>query len=106
MMREGSFIEAYVSSPVEVCEQRDVKGFYARARAGELKGFTGVDDPYEAPLSPEITLETVENTPEQNANQIIRYLVDKGFLEDTTPKTNSHEHMYKVTVAGSSAPVV
>jgi sulfate adenylyltransferase len=106
MMREGSFIEAYVSSPVEVCEQRDVKGFYARARAGELKGFTGVDDPYEAPLSPEITLETVEHTPEQNANQIIRYLVDKGFLEDTTPKTNSHEHMHKVTVAGSSAPVV
>ncbi|MCU1272992.1 MAG: sulfate adenylyltransferase / adenylylsulfate kinase [Bryobacterales bacterium] len=106
MMREGTFIEAYVSSPVEVCEQRDVKGFYARARAGELKGFTGVDDPYEAPLSPEITLETVEHTPEQNANQIIRYLVDKGFLEDTTPKTNSHEHIYKVSAAGSSAPVV
>jgi sulfate adenylyltransferase len=105
MMREGGFIEVYVNSPVEVCEQRDVKGFYARARAGELKGFTGVDDPYEAPLSPEITLETVEHTPEYNANQIIRYLVDKGFLEDTTPKTNSQEHIYRVTVAGSS-PVV
>ena len=103
MMPDGAFIEAYVNSPVEVCEQRDVKGFYARARAGELKGFTGVDDPYEAPLSPEITLETVERTPEYNAQQIIRYLLEKGFLEEASPKTNSHGQANSVLAEGSSA---
>jgi sulfate adenylyltransferase len=82
MMRDGGFIEVFIDTPVEVCEQRDVKGFYARARAGELKGFTGVDDPYEPPLNPEITLQTTATTPEENARRIIRYLVDKGFLRE------------------------
>jgi adenylylsulfate kinase-like enzyme len=58
-----------------------VKGFYAKARAGEIKGFTGVDDPYEAPANPELTLPTANRTAEENAREIIRYLVDQGFLE-------------------------
>ena len=82
MMRDGGFIEVFIDTPVEVCEQRDVKGFYARARAGELKGFTGVDDPYESPLNPEIILQTTATTPEENARRIIRYLIDKGFLRE------------------------
>lgn len=80
MMRSDDFIEVYVSTPVEVCEQRDIKGFYRKARAGELKGFTGVDDPYEPPLNPEITLETVTSTPEQNARHIISFLAARGVL--------------------------
>ena len=56
MMRNDAFIETFVDTPVEICEQRDVKGFYGKARAGVIKGFTGVDDPYEAPANPEITL--------------------------------------------------
>ncbi len=83
MMREGAFIETYVDTPVEVCEQRDVKGFYARARAGQIKEFTGVNDPYEPPLAPEITLHTGNGeTPRENAERVIRYLIDRGFLQE------------------------
>lgn len=74
------FCEIFVDTPVEVCEQRDVKGLYAKARRGEIKGFTGVDDPYEEPVNPEITLNTVANTPEENARLIQDYLLHKGFV--------------------------
>jgi len=56
MVGEEHFIEVFVNTPIEVCEQRDVKGLYARARRGQITGFTGVDDPYEEPVNPEITL--------------------------------------------------
>jgi sulfate adenylyltransferase len=82
MMRPGAFLEVFVDTPAEICEQRDVKGFYAQARAGQIKGFTGVDDPYEPPLAPEITLRTTGRTPEENAEIIIRHLVAQGFLEE------------------------
>ena len=75
-----NFIEVFVNTPIEVCEQRDIKGMYAKARRGEIKGFTGVDDPYEEPLNPEIALETVGFTPEENARKIITYLQEHGFL--------------------------
>jgi sulfate adenylyltransferase len=75
-----NFIEVFVDTPIEVCEQRDVKGFYARARRGQLTSFTGVDDPYQPPIDPEITLETVIATPEQNAEKIVRYLESRGLL--------------------------
>ena len=75
-----SFVEVFVDTPIEVCEQRDVKGMYAKARRGEIKGFTGIDDPYEAPENPEITLDTVANTPEENAYVIINYLIDQGLI--------------------------
>lgn len=80
MMRPGHFIETFVDTPVDVCEQRDVKGFYAKARAGEIKDFTGVNDPYEPPVSPEIRLQTGGVTAEENARIIIRYLEGRGFL--------------------------
>jgi sulfate adenylyltransferase len=80
MMGEDRFIEVFVDTPIAVCEQRDVKGLYERARRGQITGFTGVDDPYEAPIDPEITLETVNATPKDNALKIINYLEEHGFL--------------------------
>ncbi len=81
------FLEVFVDTPLAVCEERDTKGLYAKARRGEIKGFTGIDDPYEEPENPEITLTTVGNSPEANANQIINYLVEQGYLQvqETTP---------------------
>jgi sulfate adenylyltransferase len=70
----GAFVEVHVATPIEECERRDVKGLYARARRGELTGFTGVDDPYEQPLKPEITLDTVNNTPDSCAALIVRHI--------------------------------
>ena len=70
----GDFIEVFVDAPLEVCESRDPKGLYKKARAGELKGFTGIDDPYEAPEQPELRLASAEHTPEELADQVIAYL--------------------------------
>jgi sulfate adenylyltransferase len=82
MVGENRFIEIFVDTPLEVCEQRDIKGMYAKARRGEIKGFTGIDDPYEEPLNPEIRLETTDCPPEHDSRQIINYLTDRGFLLD------------------------
>ena len=87
MFTEEHFIEVFVDTPLAVCEERDVKGLYARARAGEIRNFTGIDDPYEAPIEPEIVLETVEVSPKENAQIIIDYLLKKGFLQ---PFNNHH----------------
>ncbi len=84
MMSGDGFIEVYISTPADVCETRDVKGFYAKAKKGEIKGFTGVDDPYEPPLSPELSLSTTDVSPEQNAHKIVEYLLKQGFLIDDT----------------------
>jgi adenylyl-sulfate kinase len=70
----GEFIEVYVECPVEVCAQRDVKGMYAKAFAGEIKDFTGVSDPYEEPEDPEIACHTAQETSEESAAKIIAYL--------------------------------
>lgn len=80
MVPEDHFIEVFVDTPLEVCEQRDIKGLYARARAGELKNFTGIDDPYEEPIEPEIHVKTVGRAPKDNARDIIDYLIKTGFL--------------------------
>jgi sulfate adenylyltransferase len=83
MIGSDHFIEVFVDTPLDVCEQRDTKGMYAMARAGRLQGFTGVDDPYEAPHQPEITLDTVSYSPDENADRIIATLVEMGFfMED------------------------
>ena len=74
------FVEVFVDTPLEVCEDRDTKGMYAKARRGEIQGFTGVDDPYEAPENPEIVLDTVDGQPEENASRILDYLKEKDFL--------------------------
>jgi len=80
MAGEDHFVEIFVDTPIDVCEQRDVKGLYARARRGQITGFTGVDDPYEAPQNPEIILDTVGASAEQNAHRIIDFLVERGYL--------------------------
>lgn len=77
----GSFIEVFVDCPVEICEQRDVKGLYAKARKGELKNFTGLDDPYEEPQGPDIHIKTDQVTPEEGAELILDYLVRSGFVQ-------------------------
>jgi adenylylsulfate kinase len=77
---DGRFIEAYVKASVEECERRDVKGLYAKARAGEIKEFTGVSDPYEPPQNPEIVLETEEQTPQESAAAIIAYLDERELI--------------------------
>lgn len=76
----NDFIEVYISTPADVCEQRDVKGLYAKARSGELKGFTGVDDPYEPPLNPEIAIATVDEEPVASATRIAKELEARGYL--------------------------
>jgi sulfate adenylyltransferase len=76
----GGFILIHVATPVEICEQRDRKGLYAAARAGKIKEFTGVSDPYEVPTDAEITLDTVDYTVEELANQILLYLSKEGYL--------------------------
>ncbi len=81
MMQDGEFVEIFVDTPLEVAEQRDVKGLYKRARAGEIKNFTGLDSPYEAPESPEITINTVEQTAEQAADEIITWMRERGWFE-------------------------
>jgi adenylylsulfate kinase len=77
---DGHFIEAYVKASVEECERRDVKGLYAKARAGEIQEFTGVSDPYEAPESPELVIETESQTPEESAQQILDYLEEQELI--------------------------
>jgi len=80
MIGSDRFCEIFVDTPLEVCEDRDPKGMYALAREGQLKGFTGIDDPYEPPHNPEITLDTVNCSAEENAERIISYLMERGFI--------------------------
>lgn len=79
-LKEGEFIEVFVDAPIEVCEQRDPKGLYKKARAGEIKGFTGIDDPYEEPISPELVLLAAEKTPDILADEVINFLKGKGII--------------------------
>ena len=76
----GDFVEVHVICPVEVCEQRDVKGLYKKARAGEIKEFTGISAPYEAPLEPELAIDTSAQSVEASARQILQYLERKGIV--------------------------
>ncbi len=85
MVGDDRFVEVFVNTPLDVCELRDVKGMYAKARRGEIKGFTGIDDPYEAPEHPELTIDTVSRDPEQNARRILELLVTRGFLLPQEP---------------------
>lgn len=80
MVGGDRFVEVFVDTPLGVCESRDVKGMYRQAREGKIKNFTGVDDPYEPPHNAEITLDTVARTAEENAESILAYLVEKGFV--------------------------
>jgi sulfate adenylyltransferase len=84
MVGSERFVEVFVDTPLAECERRDTKGMYARARRGEIKGFTGIDDPYEPPRHPEVRIETVNQSPAENAQQILDYLLDHGFIRETT----------------------
>jgi len=77
----GNFVEVYVKCPVEVCIERDTKGMYEKAIKGEIKEFTGISDPYEEPLNPEILLESDKETLEESTNKVIQRLNDLGYLE-------------------------
>ncbi len=81
LVDEGEFIEIYVKCPLEVCEQRDVKGLYKKAREGIIKNFTGIDDPYEEPEKPEIIVETDRETVDESVNKILSFLRENGYLE-------------------------
>ncbi len=74
------YIEVYVDTPLEICESRDTKGLYARARSGEIQGFTGIDDPYEPPQNPELVVDTTMHSAEENARRIIDLLLERGFI--------------------------
>jgi adenylyl-sulfate kinase len=87
-IQPGAFIEVHVDTPIAECERRDVKGLYAQARAGKLTGFTGIDDPYEAPLNAEITLDTVANTPEACAQQVLTKLPSAPIVK--ADRLNAH----------------
>lgn len=76
--RIGRFMEVYVNAPLAVCEQRDIKGLYSRARSGELQHFTGIDDPYEPPLRPELVCHTDRETVEQSVEKVLAYI--RGYL--------------------------
>jgi sulfate adenylyltransferase len=77
----GGFVEVFVSTPLDVCEQRDRKGLYAKARAGLIKGFTGIDDPYEPPEAPEVMIDTTSLTPDEAAQEVLLFLERSGFIK-------------------------
>jgi adenylylsulfate kinase len=85
--RIGNFVEVYVNAPLEVCEQRDVKGLYKKARAGEIKNFTGIDDPYEPPLNPEVECRTERESLEESVSKVLAKLQELGYLGVEVEKT-------------------
>lgn len=80
LLEDGEFVEVYVKAPLDVCEERDPKGLYKKARQGEIKNFTGIDSPYEEPASPELVLDNAANTVEENVAKIIEYLKSKEMI--------------------------
>ena len=83
MLPTGDFVEVYVKAPLEVCEGRDPKGLYKKARAGEIKGFTGIDDPYEEPLTPELTVDSATRRPDELAAEVVAWLERAGKIPRT-----------------------
>ncbi|MGB2427581.1 MAG: adenylyl-sulfate kinase, partial [Alteromonas sp.] len=80
LLAEGEFVEVFVDTPIEVCEQRDPKGLYKKARSGDIKDFTGIDSDYEVPNTPEIRLEYVEESAEQTVERLYAILAEKGLV--------------------------
>ena len=83
LMGPGEFVEVFVDTPLEICEARDPKGLYKKARAGEISNFTGLDAPYEAPASPEVHLETADLSIDEAAAQVISYLAEQKILGES-----------------------
>ncbi|MPZ45550.1 MAG: adenylyl-sulfate kinase [Betaproteobacteria bacterium] len=87
MFEPGRFVEVFVDCPLAVCEARDVKGLYAAARAGRIRQFTGIDDPYELPLDPELVMSTVTESRERNVRAIVDLLVQRQAIRALAPGT-------------------
>ena len=81
LLNNGEFIEVYVECPLDVCEERDTKGLYKKARAGEVKDFTGISAPYEEPLNPELTIDSSKLTVEESTRAVLNYLEEKGYVK-------------------------
>ena len=86
LVEQGEFIEIFVDTPLEVCEQRDPKGLYKKARAGIIKNFTGVSDPYQVPEAPEIQIDTQNYTPDEVVQELIDRLATMGVVQRGNPK--------------------
>jgi bifunctional enzyme CysN/CysC len=86
------FVEVFVDTPIEVCEARDAKGLYARARAGELIGFTGVDDPYEPPERAELVIAGDRTTPKEAAAAVVEVLIARGVVPESARQAAAHRH--------------
>ncbi len=85
LMKDKDFIEVFINTPLKVCEARDPKGLYKKARTGEIPNFTGISDPYEPPENPELVIHTVDTTPQEAALQIINLLTTRGHIKKNTP---------------------
>ena len=95
-LQPGDFIEVYMKTPLSVCEARDPKGLYKLARAGKIKGFTGIDDPYEPPVNAEVILETDKLSVEAMAAELLIFLDSRGFLSSVTPVRAAHYAHYDI----------
>jgi sulfate adenylyltransferase len=101
MVGAERFVEVFVDTPVDVCEVRDVKGMYTKAKRGEIKGFTGVDDAYEPPCAPEVCIDTAAVTAEESARQIMEVLVRKGFLAALEKRVKHSSDSMNAAVSGA-----
>ncbi len=81
LLEQGEFVEVFIDTPIEICEQRDPKGLYKKARAGEIKDFTGIDSDYDVPAAPEIHVKTAEQDILACATQVVNYLIDNGYID-------------------------
>lgn len=94
LLKEGDFIEIYCKCPVEVCEQRDVKGYYRKARAGEIKDYTGISSPYEAPESPDLLLDTDKYNLDKCTKKVLSFLFKRGIM-DLEKITSHNKNFYR-----------
>lgn len=92
-LEDGEFIEVYIDTPISVCEQRDPKGLYKKARAGEIKDFTGIDSTYDVPENPEIHVKTAELSIQKCAEQIVNHLVERGFITIDKNASENFSHL-------------
>ncbi len=93
---EGDFMEIFIDTPIEICEKRDPKGLYKKARAGQIKGFTGIDDPYEAPLQPELRVEGGTKDADTLADEVVSHLERAGVIPALARSQDSREGMVEV----------
>lgn len=98
-----TFVEVFVNTPLEVCIERDVKGMYKRALAGELKHFTGVSDPYEVPLCPELVVETQDESPEESAARVLAKLEEMGLIQPVSELSYASEETSKLSLGLAKA---